>query len=217
MINLTCNSQGYFQGKFMMPNQCPYCHKNNIVQPEKVLELPISTDDTAVLVSAVCNECDKHYIVIYQRSKDRSRMDFLQLVPILQDDTCYENLFVLSPAFEEIHKQAMQAYQTGLSRLAVIGFRTAIEVLMKDFVISEIGDDAQKVAEMRLNNIIQQYFKSLEDHDYARAVQALGNDCTHYVNKHKDYNAKDVAEYYQMIVGIINSRCKCRQIDKGIF
>ena len=213
MTDLTWASQGFFQGKFMMPNQCPYCQKNNHVQPEKILELPLCTDDTAILVSAKCNECGKHYIVIFQRSKDKRQLDFLQLVPILQENAEYEDLFALSPAFEMIHRQSMQAYQIGLGRLAVIGFRTAIEVLMKDFVISELGEDREKVAPISLNNMIQQYFKSLEDRDYARAVQALGNDCTHYINKHGDYSARDVMTYYQTFVGIINSRCKCRRID----
>ena len=135
-------------------------------------------------------------------------------MPILQENTDYAEAFAMSPAFEEIHKQAMQAYQMGLGRLSVIGFRTALEVLMKDFVISEMKEDEKIVSAMNLNNMIQQYFKSLEEKDYARAVQALGNDCTHYISKHPDYSSKDVASYYLTFVGMINSRCVCRKLDK---
>ena len=214
MTDLTCAGQGYFTGKLMMPNQCPYCHKNNHVQPKRILELPICTEDTAILVSTKCSECDNNYIVFFQRNKDKTRLEFLQLVPILEENADYEDLYALSPAFEEIHKQAMQAYQAGMGRLAVIGFRTALEILMKDFVIYELHENKEKIECLSLNNMIQQYFKSLEDRDYARAIQALGNDCTHYISKHADFNPKDVELFYRMFIGNIKNRCECRRISR---
>ena len=218
MTDLVWSSQGYYKGKFMMPNQCPYCQRNNHVQPQRVLELPISVGDTAVLVSTKCNECGKNYIVIFQKSSDGRQLDFLQLVPILSEEADLESLFELSPAFEEIHRQTTQAYQMGFGRLAVIGFRTALEILMKDFVIFDLDKDkgADDIGKLNLNNLIQQYFKVFEEKDFARAIQALGNDSTHYINKHPDYSAKDVESYYRMFVSIIKSRYECRRIGKTV-
>ena len=84
---------------------------------------------------------------------------------------------------------------------------------MKDFAINEYGANEEEIANLSLNNVIQKYFSHMGTHDFVRGIQILGNDCTHYINKHEDYSPNEIEQFYRIFVSLISNQYKCRRLE----
>lgn len=86
-----------------------------------------------------------------------------------------------SPRFVEICNQAEKAELLGLNEICGMGYRKALEVLIKDFFINY--KKQPEVASLWLDKAI----KKIEDPDIERIANAckeLGNDAAHYEVKY---------------------------------
>lgn len=68
-----------------------------------------------------------------------------------------ENITNLSPQFDKIYNQALAAELSGLDEIAGLGYRKALEFLVKDFAISEHPDDAEEIKKLMLSPCIKKY------------------------------------------------------------
>lgn len=97
-----------------------------------------------------------------------------------------EEIEKLSPRYVAVYSQAEQL---GLDEIVGCGYRRALEVLVKDFLVNhkyrDSSEEREKVRNpsLRLDKAIEK----LEDPgiiESARAASWLGNDKTHYTEKH---------------------------------
>ena len=122
--------------KIQSPSNCPMC--NSVTQIEPLNNWLIQKDDeNAELFSFYfCSKCEKffigHYEVLYYQTtnlisfspkKSYNTKDFPKLIKELSPDFC------------EIYNQAYIAQQQGLTKISGIGYRKALEFLVKDYVI----------------------------------------------------------------------------------
>lgn len=100
-----------------------------------------------------------------------------------------EKIEKLSPKYVEVYLQAEQAEQLGLGELVGCGYRRALEFLVKDFLVNhKFRDDSEE--QEKIKNPSFPLSKAVEKLDApgiiesARAASWLGNDKTHYTEKH---------------------------------
>lgn len=93
-----------------------------------------------------------------------------------------EDIRKISPKFYDVYKQSLIAKNSGLNELYGMGFRKAIEYLVKDFAISENPNKRSSIEASSLHSCIENYFKNSDARTALLACKWLGNNETHYVN-----------------------------------
>lgn len=93
-----------------------------------------------------------------------------------------EEIKRISPDFNKIYDQAHQAEKLGLDSICGVGYRKAIEFLVKDYLKS-IGSDKytnEQVESTSLRNCIKQWVEDARIRGALERATILGNDETHY-------------------------------------
>ena len=98
----------------------------------------------------------------------------------------------ISPDFSTIFSEAHEAEQLGLSSVVGVAFRKALEFLIKDFLIKKHPDQRDAIASMHLANCIRDLVTNIPLKTCAERAAWLGNDETHYVRSHPNYDVEDL-------------------------
>lgn len=104
----------------------------------------------------------------------------------------------VSPGFVEIYSQAVSAEATGLDQIAGVGYRKALEFLIKDYLISQTNDVSiiKAIKSKMLGKCINEYIDNPQLKTVASRAAWLGNDQTHYEQRFDD---RDISDLKRMI------------------
>lgn len=105
----------------------------------------------------------------------------------------------VSPYFCEIYNQAYAAQQMNLMQICGVGYRKALEFLIKDYIIANISKDQSKVESIkakRLGKCIEDDVADERIKQVAKRATWIGNDETHYV---RIWEEKDVGDLVALI------------------
>ncbi|MEN8447507.1 MAG: DUF4145 domain-containing protein [Cyanobacteria bacterium J06555_13] len=105
----------------------------------------------------------------------------------------------ISPQFVAIYNQAFQAEQLGLNELNGIGYRKALEFLVKDFCSQENPKEVDKIKAMPLGQCIDKYIDDSNIKKLAKRATWLGNDEAHYVRKLTDKDVNALSKMIQLV------------------
>lgn len=89
--------------------------------------------------------------------------------------------------------------------LCGIGYRKAIEFLVKDYAIHKFPDSEESILSATLGSCITNYIKDERLATLVRAATWLGNDETHYLRKHPDYTLKELKAFADAFITFIDS------------
>ncbi len=170
-------------------------------------------DLTVATILNYCPICEKCFISTYiaEEIPNREELKYktVELVysePIKKipktDFSKYINQF--SPKFVEIYNQTEQAEQTGLNELAGMGYRKALEFIVKDFAIKLNPDKKSDIESMLLSQYINTYINNPKIKTLAEKSAWLGNDETHYIKKHSDRDVSDLKNFINACVSYID-------------
>nr|WP_271983347.1 hypothetical protein [Granulosicoccus sp.] len=98
----------------------------------------------------------------------------------------------ISPSFGEIFKQAKAAEDYELFDIAGVGYRKALEFLIKDYCIGKDPDNADVVKRKLLGRVIADHVSDANVKQCARFAAWLGNDETHYERRWVDKDIDDL-------------------------
>ena len=114
------------------------------------------------------------------------------------------NINELSPVFVSIYNQSEVAEDEGLNDICGMGYRKALEFLIKDFLIHQHPDESDRIAQMLLAPAIN-LLESSKLKILAQRSAWLGNDESHYVRKHQDYSVTDLKAFIVAAVAYIDA------------
>jgi hypothetical protein len=177
-----------------LPDHCPLCHHKIAPQPR----FGQSGGKSALEFVFACpnRECGGLFIAYYvgsssgvlrlsgTRPTDPVARDFAQSIR----DT--------SPAFCAIYNEAHYAEQLGLMQICGIGYRKALEFLIKDYLAANRPNDATAIKSALLGRCIDQYVTDPRTKEVAKRATWLGNDEAHYERRWID---KDLADLKVLI------------------
>lgn len=98
----------------------------------------------------------------------------------------------LSPQFVEIYHQSENAEAIGLNQISGMGYRKALEFLVKDYAIHKNSDKKNEIEKAFLSACIKNYIENPKIQTLAEKSVWLGNNETHYVKEHMDRNVSDL-------------------------
>lgn len=190
-------------------NKCPIC--NNSIAPVEKSKF-FNSDSKMYFFMFECPACNKGFITHYNYTNERKiknniSYNMLKLVnsypKVPELHQFDENIKKLSSNFCEIFNQAYVAEQMNLNEIAGIGYRKALEFLIKDYCIDKNKEQEEKIKKEPLSQVITNYILSDKIKNLAKASIWIGNDETHYVRKYEDKDIKDLKRFISATVAYI--------------
>lgn len=193
---------------FQRVEVCPRCHAK--ICPEflnscyqllsaQSLGLSIIADFLVFETHLLCPACYRTFIatnVIENIHGSKSYARLLCTEPYkYQKSTLadrFPQLTQLSPRFVSIYDQATAAESLGLTEIAGLGYRKALEILVKDYSISAHPEQTDLIQEIPLSQCIGRYINEPKIKTLAQRASWLGNDAAHYSAKHLDKGLEDL-------------------------
>lgn len=111
----------------------------------------------------------------------------------------------ISVSFIEIYSQSYAAEQYNLNEICGVGYRKALEFLIKDYAKRNHPDDAVAIEKLLLAKCIDNYVTDSNVKSIAKCAAWLGNDETHYVKKWEGKDINDLKSLIDLTVYWIQS------------
>ncbi|EKT4550762.1 DUF4145 domain-containing protein [Flavobacterium psychrophilum] len=203
---------GYLIG---FPNECPYCHKHII--PEFKSDY-LEREQYTIFATLVCPnaDCDKPFIAEYARD-NQSDYNYKSLVKYSVVRENFSNEIVsTSPKFQEIYNEAFFAEQNNLLEICGVGYRKALEFLLKDYLITLFPKEEATIKKNTISNCIKLHVADTRLKSTANRAIWLGNDHTHYEKKWNDKDLNDMKTLIKLTINWIESEILTKKFNDSM-
>lgn len=180
-----------------MPDKCPFCH--NSISPNPLYGFKRDENyQLDVFFSCPNDKCQKTFIGEYLEGQNTNYYSFQNKVTkgTIIKKTFADSIKDLSPSFEEIYNQAYFSEQEKLMEICGVGYRKALEFLIKDYAKFKHPTDSEQIEKKFLGKCIADYIDDSRIKVVAKRAVWLGNDETHYVRK---WAGKDLTDLKKLI------------------
>lgn len=213
MISREYNNQtdAWLSGlKYSIPTTCPHCNFAN--KPTRNSQNLFDYDGGYLQVfSWKCTQCQKNYVTGHTRTGSIDKnSNFLFIFPEPQPKEFSSFINDLSPRFVEIYREANESEQHGNLTIAGMGYRLALEILIKDYAIIENQVPENEASNKTLFNAIKEYLPNAEQIIAADVVRLKGNDYVHYKEKLGDVEFADMKFYLDTLIDLINVQLRLK-------
>ena len=168
--------------------ECPFCHS-------KMIPDYLFLHKDRLFAACSNSSCGKHMVL-----SSNMFSEFIFVDPNSRPNSLSfsDTITSISPSFEIIYNQAYCAEQLSLDQVCGVGYRKALEFLIKDYLICGVNDVVaiDAIKNKFLSKCIQEDVSDLRIKEVAKRAVWLGNDETHYIRKWAD---KDVSNLKQLI------------------
>ena len=189
------------------PMLCPHC---NAYEDGQILDKHFWSYIDGCYMGVVvyrCTHCGNPYLVTYKIDPKAKMTTFEQFFPSYHaEEYRNERLQEMSPRFIEAYNQALRAEAINDLELAAIGYRHALECLVKDYAIIELKKDREEVVKKTLAEAIGEYLGEKELVATADVVRILGNDYAHYERKYPEHDFALLKNYMRIFIGLIETK-----------
>lgn len=211
--------------QYPAPGKCPVCDVGTDAEVLSSFSVETKTPGVHhVFTLFFCHSCESCFIGLYRsypvQKNVINNLSLLGYTPRSQFISSFsDSIQQLSPKFVEIYNQSEKAEQWGLNEICGMGYRKALEFLIKDFAISISPDKEDDIKSKLLKPCIDTYIENDKIKDLAIASAWLGNDETHYTRKHEDYSVEHLKKFISSTVAYIdlelNYMDACNLINHG--
>lgn len=109
------------------------------------------------------------------------------------------------PRFCSIYNEALFAEHSQLKDICGMGYRKALEILIKDYAIEKNPDKESDIKQSALGQCISKYIKSDKIQALSKASAWLGNDETHYERRHTGHSIEEMKLFINAVVSTIET------------
>ena len=193
-----------------VPDYCPYCHKH--MKPLylnsylTMLEQTRHTDsgNAAAIFQCTNGQCNNVIQVLYRISKNANNHFGTSRLWIIGGRHMEKNFSTIiesiSPQFVHIYNQALEGEYRSLEEIAGIGFRKALEFLIKDYAIKLNPEKAEIIQKETLAAVIRDRISNENVKKVAARAAWLGNDEAHYVRKWEEMDINNLKKLIDLSV-----------------
>lgn len=174
-----------------LPIECPYCHKYQM--PEMFYAYQNNPNFLFVFCACTNTNCRVAFNTIYDVRDNKFKNIKQSNLKIKEFN---EEIIRLSPSFCEIYNQAYSAEQMQLEQITGVGYRKALEFLIKDYLISLHPENEEEIKKKPLGKCINDNVSDIKIKNVAKRATWIGNDETHYVRK---WENKDISHLKSLI------------------
>lgn len=169
--------------------KCPLCH---VALHPDVLTATLYDDHLYMIAS--CPSCEGAFFLTYFQDRNIFYLEDVTPKKIESADLPH-SIKSLSPKFSDIFSQAENAEEQGLSEICGLGYRRALEFLVKDYLCHADPEHVNEIKEQTLSTCIKNRIKDERIKTLAERATWIGNDETHYIRKHEDLDIQDMKRF----------------------
>lgn len=179
------------------PTQCPVCSVAYASPPLNSYYIPFEDNnfewDTYIASIYFCPHCEHCFLVNYLVDAKTLIGVVENIYPDSKQTTNFsEEIQNLSPEFVDIYHQAEIAENSNLTKICGMGYRKALEFLIKDYAIHQNPELVDEIKTQPLAKCINKYIDIESIVTLAERSAWIGNDETHYVRKHNNLDFNDM-------------------------
>ena len=163
-----------------------------------------------------CTNCSETFILEYERRNTGFNFKQLHHNPMLKKKEFGELIGEVSPSFSDIYNQSYGAMQLELNDICGMGFRKALEFLVKDYAIRNHPDAEESIKKIELGTCINNYIADERIKSMAQRATWLGNDETHYVRRFNDRDISDLLVLIDLTVFWIQAEERTKKYEQEI-
>lgn len=200
-----------------IPTLCPLCLVSNNPITELMGFKKLNSSCTICAYSHECTSCHEYHFTL-QKYVQKRNFGVMMIYPDVNNKKFDNVISKTSEKFISIYQQAEFAESHNCYELAGMGYRAALEVLIKDYALNVLHDNKQDIEKLTLNSAIEHYFKGKDseiNNIAANVVRINGNNFVHW-NKPEDFNSKDaldtLKEYFDIFVKVITIKIKTKNV-----
>lgn len=203
-VNRKCNNilnEDTMRLVFTQDEKCPICHAHIVAKDLHVAAYKHERSVYATILN-FCSGCQSCFITTYEIDLDYQIPNEFKTTRLISSEPekyipeeFDDRLETLSPSFVEIYNQSKQAETMSLNHIAGMGYRKSLEFLIKDYAIHFNPDKESEIKSMLLAPCIKTYIDSSKIKTLAEKSAWLGNDETHYVRKHPEFDVQDMKRF----------------------
>lgn len=188
---------------------CPIC---NVKISPIYISARTHFDKKSFSVYCECTSCGKPFIAYFNSLINKASTgtsnyvaeNIEYLAPIFPDNRTFDDrINSLSPNFTETYNQSLSAESYNLYQIAGMGYRKALEFLIKDYCANRVPADRDKIYKMPLSQCINEYIDDDKIKKLAKVSVWLGNDATHYIKKFENKDISDLKRFIDTTVYFI--------------
>lgn len=184
------------------PIECPYCKVT--MMPNLLYSTYYHHLDFNCEIFCQCSnpKCKASFVSIFHKTEDSHEwyFDKFSPTPSLKKKRFDDIIRKISPTFIAIYNQAYQAEQMKLSHICGMGYRKALEFLIKDYLISNTSYEEETIKKVQLGNCITNYVQDYRIKETAKRAVWLGNDETHYVREWENKDINDLKGLIELTI-----------------
>lgn len=185
------------------PLECPECH----LKTTPNYHTHRIADNSQLLyayLSCPNPKCEKSYIGEYKLT---NRSYYFNEIVIGKPKMTFfsEEIENISPMFVKIYNESSIAEQRSLFEISGVGFRKALEFLIKDYLISIKPDKEEHIKKSFLGKCINELIDDIKIKTTAKRAVWLGNDHAHYIKKWEDKDLNDLKLLIRLTVNWVES------------
>lgn len=193
--------EGYKSINLKISNQCIHCH--TIIEPIHLLTTKVDNIKKTFALIMQCPSCKKYLLFPYQKDWDEAYLLTYDYNNIPLDMYIPDQIIEKFPKFVEIYEQSLKAEAFGLNDISGVGYRKALEFLIKDFVINILEYNSDEISSLTLANTIRK-IENPQINNLATATTWIGNDQTHYERRYEDKDIQDMKMFLKALINFIS-------------
>lgn len=206
------SSDEFFTELKDFPSKCPLCHIS--IEPIFIDGYLINENDYSnaeLVFKCTSKECEQLFIALYHRYENYYFEIDTYPKNIQSIDFEFE-IHEISDSFVRIYNEAHKAEQHKLKEIAGVGYRKALEFLIKDYLINHIKIDRSNIEKTPLGACINNFINQQHIKSVAERAAWLGNDETHYVRKWEEKDINDLKGLISLTVNWIAMEIKTNNL-----
>lgn len=187
-------------------NECPLCKK--AIKPVRLNMFHLEKSSPYnVHGHFLCTSCQSSFIADYHvilKGTDYESTGPLNVGPVSYVKAHFDNnITTMSPQFDKIYNQALAAETSGLDEIAGLGYRKALEFLVKDFAIHQHPSEEENIKKQMLSPCIKKYIDNPQIKTLVERSAWIGNDEAHYIRKQEERDVNDMKAFIKATVYFI--------------
>lgn len=199
------------------PDTCPICHRS--IDPVYVAGHMEAEGRAAI--TFLCRGCKRvfltRYLALERAGSTYQGSRFEESLPkCFVEEQFPQNIKTVSPNFSKIYNQALQAETLKLDEICGMGYRKALEFLVKDYCLYLSPDDSEKIKSKLLKVCINDYFDNRRIKHLAEVSAFIGNEETHYQKEYDWGTIDDMKQFISALVHFISSDIQAAEATKRI-
>lgn len=197
---------------------CPICGVSLVPKLAAAISLNGACEDgdKAFLLN-YCSNCKECFISRHIYDAENDVYLFNSSSPLKHTNHYFsENIKKLSPDFVTIYNDSLNAEKLGLTSICGMGYRKALEFLIKDYALSLSPSEETEILKAPLSACIKKFINDDRLKTLATASTWIGNDETHYIKKNPNYGIESQKIFINAFVTFIDSNLAYLQAKEFI-